>query len=309
MSPLHITLILFAAVYVGLKVFLPANSKLPGAYLRVLILSLASALVLTPFVWLVCAAFKDRDVLMQYTFLPPLDMISSETINLSNFKELFSPTQTAQGQVYFFQYIFNSVFLASAQTIIQLVLCSMGGYALAKLDFRGKRFLMLFMLGTMMIPGMILLAPLYELVVRIGWIDTYLALLVPGAINAFGMFLFRQAIVGVPMDLIEAGRLDGCSEFSIYWTLIMPLVRPMSGAFCLITFLASWNNFLGPQIFIHTNEKLPLPVIMSQYIGVYQQQYGVFLAGTLLAIIPPAIIFFSLQKEFIAGLTSGAVKG
>ena len=112
----------------------------------------------------------------------------------------------------------------------------------------------------------------------------------------------------MPKDLVEAGRIDGASEFSIYYRLAMPLVRPMTGAFCLITFLASWNNFLSPNIFLQSQPKLPLPVVLNQYIGEYSQQYGVFLAGTLIAIIPPAILFFALQKEFIAGLTSGAVK-
>ena len=310
MSPLHISLILLVVIYIALKLFSSSRSNAPSTYLRIVLLSLASALVLTPFVWLVCAAFKDRAVLMEYTFLPPFDIISSETINFGNFKKLiFTPNETPSGDVYFIQYVFNSIFLACTTTIVQLICCSMGGYALAKLNFQGKKLMMLFMLGTMMLPGMILLAPLYELVIKMGWVDTYWALIIPGSVNAFGMFLFRQAIVGIPDDLIEAGRLDGCSEFKIYWQLIMPLVRPMSGAFCLISFLASWNNFLGPQIFIQSNEKLPLPVIMSQYIGIYAQDYGIFLAGTLIAIIPPAILFFSLQKEFIAGLTSGAVKG
>ena len=124
----------------------------------------------------------------------------------------------------------------------------------------------------------------------------------------FGIFLFRQAILGVPDDLIEAGRIDGCGEFRIYLTLVMPLVRPMTGAFCLISFLGAWNAFLGPNIFLQTQSKLTLPVVLNQYIGEYTQQYGVFLAGTLLAIIPPAILFFALQREFISGLTSGAVK-
>jgi ABC-type glycerol-3-phosphate transport system permease component len=165
------------------------------------------------------------------------------------------------------------------------------------------------MLGSMMIPPILLLAPMYKIIVNFGWIDSYLALIVPGMVSVFGMFLFRQAIVGIPDDLIEAGRIDGCSEFRIYWNLIMPLVRPMSGAFCLVVFMWSWNSFINPQIFIHTQAKLTLPVVLNQYIGLYQQQYGVFLAGTLLAIIPPAILFFALQKEFISGLSSGALKG
>jgi ABC-type glycerol-3-phosphate transport system permease component len=115
-------------------------------------------------------------------------------------------------------------------------------------------------------------------------------------------------MLGVPNDLLEAGRIDGCGEFRIYLQLAMPLVRPMTGAFCLISFLGSWNSFLAPNIYLQTQSKLPLPVVLNQYIGEYAQHYGVFLAGTLLAIIPPAVLFFALQREFISGLTSGAVK-
>ena len=241
--------------------------------------------------------------------LPPLAEWSKETLNLRNFASLFQGEQTIAGTVYFWEYIVNSLFLAAATNVIQTFFSSLGGYALAKYNFGGKNIIMLFMLTSMMIPGILLLAPVYKLIVNIRWVDTYWALLIPGACSVFGMFLFRQAIVGVPNELIEAGRIDGCSEFSIYLKLVMPLVRPMTGAFCLVTFLGSWNNFLGPQIFIHTRAKLTLPVILSQYMDVYTQQYGVFLAGTLLAIIPPAILFFCLQREFISGLSSGAVKG
>ncbi len=138
--------------------------------------------------------------------------------------------------------------------------------------------------------------------------DTYKALIIPGAVSAFGIFLFRQAMFNVPNELLEAARIDGCSEFRIYLTLVMPLVRPMSGAFCLISFMGAWNAFLGPNIFLTSQAKLTLPVVLNQYMGTYVEHYGIFLAGTLIAMIPPAILFFSLQKEFISGLTSGAVK-
>lgn len=201
------------------------------------------------------------------------------------------------------------MFLASTTVMVQLFFASLGGYALAKFDFRGRKIVMLYMLGSMMMPPMLFLAPVFKLIHQIGWMDTYWALIVPGAASVFGMFLFRQAIIGVPDSLLEAARIDGCSEFGIYLKVVMPLVRPMTGAFCLICFLHTWNAFIGPQVFIQTQAKLTLPVILNQYVGVYSQQYGVFLAGTLLAIIPPAILFFALQREFITGLTSGAVKG
>ena len=192
--------------------------------------------------------------------------------------------------------------------VVSLFFSSLGGYALAKYRFRGRNMVMVYMLASMTIPGVVLLAPNFEVIWRLGWMDTYKALIIPGAVSAFGIFLFRQAMLNVPNELLEAARIDGCGEFRIYLTLIMPLVRPMSGAFCLISFMGAWNAFLAPNIFLQSQSKLTLPVVLNQYMGTYVQQYGVFLAGTLVAMIPPAILFFSLQREFISGLTSGAVK-
>jgi ABC-type glycerol-3-phosphate transport system permease component len=115
--------------------------------------------------------------------------------------------------------------------------------------------------------------------------------------------------MSVPDQMLDAGRMDGCSEFAIYYRLAMPLVRPMSAAFCLISFLQHWNAFFAPNVFLHSQDRLTLPIVLRLYISQYQNEYGVFLAGTALAIIPPAILFLALQREFISGLTSGAVKG
>lgn len=309
MNSLHMTLLFLAFIYIFLRWIYPKNNEISGAYLRYLLLGMAAFLILCPFVWLVCAVFKDKTVLMEYSFLPPLKEWSLKTLNFDNFSTLFGGEDTVQGKVYFWEYLVNSIFLASTSTSINLLFASMGGYALSKYEFKGRKAIMAFMVGSMMFPGMLFIAPVYKMIFSFGWMDTYLALLVPGACSVFGMFLFRQAMTAVPESLIEAARIDGCSEFGIYLNVVMPLVRPMTGAFCLITFLGNWNSFIGPQVFIQTQAKLTLPVILNQYMGVYTQEYGVFLAGTLLAIIPPAIIFFTLQKEFVAGLTSGAVKG
>jgi multiple sugar transport system permease protein len=306
MNALQATLLGLAAIFIAM---LPFSRRVAVIYLRMLLLAIAATLILMPFVWLICAAFKDKDVLNLYVFLPPISKWSSKTINLGNFRTLLTDKATVQGNVNFVRYIANSLFLASTITFIGMVFSSMGGYALSKYKFRGRGPILVFMLASLTIPGVVMLAPNFEVIYRLGWMDTYQALIVPAAVSVFGIFLYRQAMIGVPNDLIEAGRIDGCSEFRIYLTLIMPLVRPMTGAFCLVTFLGAWNAFLGPNIFLQTQSKLPLPVVLNQYIGEYTQQYGVFLAGTLLAIIPPAVLFFSLQKEFISGLASGAVKG
>jgi len=284
------------------------SRKAALTYARFTVLLLVAAVILMPFFWLICSAFKDKSVLNEYTFLPPVNRISRETINLDNFRTLFTPEQTVQGPVRFERYLFNSLFLAGAGTIISMIFSSMGGYALAKYRFPGRNAILTFMLASMTIPAVVLLAPNYEVIWRLGWLDSYKALLIPAAVSVFGIFLYRQAMLTVPDDLIEAGRIDGCGELRIYLSLAMPLVRPMTGAYCLISFLGIWNSFLPPNVYLQSQGKLPLTVVLNQYIGTYTQQYGVFLAGTLIAIIPPAVLFLALQREFISGLTSGAVK-
>ncbi len=203
----------------------------------------------------------------------------------------------------------NSIFVACTAVIVQLFFSSLAGFALAKYEFRGKKAIMLLMLATLMIPGQVVMAPLYELVYRLGLVDSYAGLIIPGAVSVFGIFLFRQAILQVPDELLHAARIDGCSEFRIYWDVVMPISRPMVGAFCLISFMGAWNSFLWPQIILHNSDHFTLPIAMNQMVGLYQQQYGTLMAGTLLCVLPVIVLFLLLQKEFVAGLTAGAVKG
>jgi multiple sugar transport system permease protein len=309
MNTVHWFLLLVVGIFGVLYVRSPGRPRLALGYLRWVILLGVSVLILAPFLWLVAAAFKDQTVLNEYVFFPPLAKWSHATMNLDNFKRLFAGEEAVQGTVYFWQYVLNSWFVATSNTVLQLVFCSAAGFALAKYDFHGKQLLTVFMLGTMMIPGVILFAPVYELMVELRLVDTYQGLILPSVVSAYGIFLFRQAMQSVPDEMLDAGRLDGCSELSVYFSLAMPLVRPMSAAFCLLTFLGQWNAFFGPSIFLQSQDKLTLPVVLNQYINFYRNDYGVFLAGTLLAIVPPAILFFALEKEFVGGLSSGAVKG
>jgi ABC-type glycerol-3-phosphate transport system permease component len=273
------------------------------------VLVLASVVTVAPFFWLFAAIFKDRSVLNEYIFFPPLAEWSGETINLGNFEQLFTGQSSVQGTVYFWQYVLNSTVYATVTTVLQLYLASLTGYALSKFEFRGKRPLMVFMLGSMMIPSILLLAPIYKMAVDLRLVDTLFGLILTGLVSAYGIFLFRQAMMSVPNEVIDQGRIDGCSEFGIYFRLALPLVKPMSAAFCLVSFLQHWNAFFAPNVFLHSQDKLTLPVVLRLYISEYEADFGVFLAGTALAIIPPALLFFALQREFIQGLTSGAVKG
>ncbi len=289
--------------------------KLALRYARALALGLACLVVLAPFFWLVAAIFKDKSVFNEYVFFPPVREWSTKTINLDNFVQLFQggkrgTTGTiSSGTISFWQYVLNSAVYATVGTVVQLFFASLGGYALAKYEFRGKGALMVFMLGSMTIPSVLLLAPIYKMIVDLGMVDSLFGLIVPGMVTAYGIFLFRQACVTIPDEMIDAGRVDGCSEWTIYYRLVMPLVRPMSAAFCLMSFLGHWNAFFAPNVFLHSPENLTLPVVLNKYISDYSQDYGIFLAGTAVAMVPPALLFFALQKEFISGLTSGAVKG
>lgn len=168
----------------------------------------------------------------------------------------------------------------------------------------------LLVLGAIIVPPPLLLAPGYQLLFDLGMLDSFSGLIIPIAAPAFGVFLFRQSVSqSVSPSLIEAARMDGASEIGIFLSIVLPLVRPMIGAFMLITFLLMWNNFIGPQIVLQSAEKMPLAVVVAQLNGLYEQKYGLLMAGTVVSVLPVALLFLLLQKEFIAGLTSGAVKG
>ncbi|GAB4456750.1 MAG: carbohydrate ABC transporter permease [Armatimonadaceae bacterium] len=258
-------------------------------------LVLCAAVALIPFFWLLAATTKTSDDMFSTWFF-------ADEVTVQNFVDLFT-------KVPFWRYILNSVFITCSVVTAQLFLSSLAGFALAKYEFRGKPLFYLLMLATMMIPGQVTMAPAYELLYRMGLVDTYLGLILPGAVSVFGIFLFDRALRQVPTELIQAARIDGCTEFRIYWDVVMPLARPMIGAFCLIAFMGQWNSFLWPQIMLHTNEKFTLPIALNQMVGIYAQNYGMLMAGTFLSVLPVIVLFFLLQREFIAGLTAGAVKG
>jgi ABC-type glycerol-3-phosphate transport system permease component len=250
-----------------------------------------------PILWLIAATVKTQDSIFHYTFFPPLSQFT-----MVNYHDLFTKAPFAR-------YLVNSVFVTSVTVVVQLFFSSLAGFALAKYQFRGKNLIMIIMLATLLLPGQLTMAPLYELLYRFGMVDRYTGLIIPGAVSVFGIFLFRQSILQVPEELLQAARLDGCSEFGIYWDIVMPVSRPMIGAFCLISFMGAWNSFLWPQIVLHHQARFTLPIGLSQLVSVYGTEYGMLMAGTLISVVPVAILFIVLQKEFVAGLTSGAVKG
>lgn len=259
-----------------------------------------------PFFWLVCGALKTQADYFTFMFMPMGDGflgVAWDRLTLENFHSLFTDLNFANN-------ITNSIFLASSISILGTICAALGGYALSKFQFPGRTAITAIVLSALIIPGPLLIAPGYQLLYNLGLLNTYAGIILPAIAPAFGLFLFRQAMLNsVPQELLEAARIDGCGEVRIFFSVVMPIVRPMMGAFLMITFLGAWNNYIGPQIVLQDPNKFPLSVAIAQLRGLYQTNYGMISAGTLMSIAPVMLIFLLLQKEFISGLTSGAVKG
>ncbi|MEM9415103.1 MAG: carbohydrate ABC transporter permease [Planctomycetota bacterium] len=265
-----------------------------------------AVVTLIPFLYLLFSAFKSQATFFTFVLWPTEGrwwQVDWSGFTGKHFKTLFTETGIARATV-------NSFFLASV-TAVGATLCSaMGGYALAKYRFRGRGIMLWLVMGALAVPAALLLAPGYQVVYWLGLLDSYAGLILPAMAPAFGVYLFRQAFISsMPDEMIEAARVDGCGELRLFFTIALPMVRPMIGAFLLITYLGTWNNFIAPQIIIQSQEMLPLSVFVAQLRGPYGTEYGLIMAGTLVAIVPVLTLFLLLQRDFIAGLTAGAVKG
>lgn len=265
-----------------------------------------AVITLIPFAWMLTSALKNQHDFFTSFFLPRGDGflgVAWERLSLRNFTRLFTDFPIGRAMA-------NSFFLASVTSALATLACAMGGYGLAKFSFRARGPLTALVLGALIIPGPLLIAPSYQLLWQLGLLNTYAGLILPSLAPAFGVFLFRQAMLNtVPNELLEAARIDGAGEFRIFFTIVIPLVRPMIGAFLMITFLGAWNNFIGPQIVLQQPELFPLSVTINNLRGIYATDYGLIMSGTLVSIAPVMLLFLLLQREFISGLTSGAVKG
>jgi len=202
-----------------------------------------------------------------------------------------------------------SLYVALGSTALTLLFCSMGGYAFALFEFRFKNALFALVMGTMLLPSFMNMIPTFMIMDALGWIDQQRALYIPGAASAFGIFLMRQFVTtSVPRDLIEAARLDGCGELGIYWRIVLPLLKPALGTLGLITFIASWNNFIGPLIVMRSLENYTLPLALRSLQSPVDTEWGALMAGSAIATIPLIVLFALSSRQLISGLTAGAVK-
>ncbi|MBK7621692.1 MAG: carbohydrate ABC transporter permease [Kineosporiaceae bacterium] len=246
---------------------------------------------------MVLGSFKGEGELRQ---VPPTWWPQSPT--LDNYRDLFDKQN-------FPRYFLNSTLVAVVVTAGNLVFCSMLGYALAKLNFGGKRVVFGLVMGTLMVPGMVTFVPLFVLVANLGMVDSYPGLILPFLVTPFGVFLMRQFIVTLPDDLLDAGRVDGASELRIFRQIILPLCGPALATLGILTFLGSWNSFLWPLVVAQTQTHYTLPVALALFsTGQNQVNYGLLLAGATVVVAPVLVVFLIFQRRFIEGIATTGIK-
>ncbi|MFB7588180.1 carbohydrate ABC transporter permease [Streptomyces sp. NPDC056169] len=281
----------------------PAPAPAPASRLKkslvYLLLSLGLLVFSAPFLWMALSAFKTSSEL---TASPPVWIPTEWT--LDNFSRLLDKLDLPL-------YFMNSLIVAVLVTVANLVFCSMLGYALAKLRFAGRNKLFGLVLGALMVPGNLMLLPLFVLMSKLQLIDTYAGLVLPFAAGAFGVFLMRQFMQSIPDELIEAARMDGAREWYIFWRIVMPLVKPALATLSIFTFLGSWNNFVWPLIATNDPDKYTLPVALATFATDPNKSAGsngMLMAGSLLVVLPVLLLFLVMQRHFTQGIATAGMK-
>lgn len=257
-----------------------------------------SAFMLLPFLWMIITSFKTADEIFT---IPP--------VIIPAHPDLHAYLYMVQ-QYHILDIAWNTVVIALSATLLRLFFCALGGYGFSKFKFPGQGALFSFLLGTMIIPGAITLVPLYFIMRDLKWIDTFLPLIIPGAANAFGIFFMRQYISSVPDELMDAARIDGAGEFTIFWRIILPIIAPGLTSLGLIFFMGSWNDFQAPLIYLKSPENFTLPLLIRSLTGpVGRTVFDIQMAASVISLIPLLIIFLIFQRRFLEGIAAGAVKG
>lgn len=263
-----------------------------------LVLIIISIYMVLPFVWMLSTSFK----LPQDIFGFPPKIIPENPV-LNNYRVIFQEKNLIGVMV-------NTITIALFSTLLSLFFTSLGGYGFAKFNFRGKKTLFAILLGTMIIPGAVMMVPSFVIMRIFGWVDTFLPLIVPGAANAFGIFFFRQYISSINNELMDSARMDGASEFRIFRSIIVPIVAPGMVSLGLIFFMGSWNNYLGPLMYLKSPKNHTITLAINALNGgAGLTAWGQQMAMSVISLIPLLIIFLIFQRQFVEGITAGAVKG
>jgi arabinosaccharide transport system permease protein len=280
--------------------------KIWVSVLLVLIFAVIAFVTLFPLYAIVLASLKPTTEIFRKGLNVRWDFA---IMSFDNYKYLFT------GNEGYFQWFGNSLLITFVQTVATLQVSAFVGYGFATYDFKGKNLIFTCVLLVMMVPLEIIILPLFKLLVGIGdltgiqMIDTYWGIILPFVAQALPIFFFRQYMSGLPHDFVDAGRVDGCSEYGIFFRIMMPLAMPSFAAMGILVGMNSWNGFLWPLIVLRSQSKLTLPLGLASLLTPYGNNYSVLIAGSVMAIIPILILFASFQRYFIEGMTAGGVKG
>ncbi|MGN1024007.1 MAG: carbohydrate ABC transporter permease [Lachnospiraceae bacterium] len=261
------------------------------------LLILLAVIMLVPFVWMISASLKqNKDI-----FVIPYEWFTSSP-RWQNYVDIWKKIPLAT-------FTLNTVKLTLIVTFLQILTSSFAAYAFSKLHFKGRNTLFLCYVATIAVPWQVYMVPQFIFMRKLGLADTHLAIIILQAFSAFGVFMMRQFYQGIPDSLCEAARIDGMSEYGIYLKIMLPLSKPAISTLIIFTFVNTWNDFLGPLIYLTSEKKKTLQLGLKMFISQYSAEYGLIMAASVLSLIPVLIVFLSLQKYFVEGVASSGVKG
>ena len=260
-------------------------------------LVVGAVLTLIPLLWMVSASLMPTGEANEF----PPRLLPSE-VTFEHYRALFTRLNLAR-------YLLNSTLLSLAVTAISLLMNSMAGYAFAKFRFRGRDSLFRALLGALVIPAQVAMLPLFLLLREIGAINTYWGVIIPGMASIFGIFLIRQYALSIPDALLDAARMDGATEGRIYWSVVLPLCRPILVTLAIFTFMGVWNDFMWPLIVLTDDDMYTLPVALANLMGERVQDTELMMAGSVLTVLPVLLLFLVMQRHYIDGIMLGSVKG
>ncbi|MER3473633.1 MAG: carbohydrate ABC transporter permease [Armatimonadota bacterium] len=272
----------------------------PARFLLYLLMTFTAILFLMPVAWMLVMS-----ILPEHEIFQPVPHWIPQEPTLQNFQQLFERAEEAP----VLRWFLNSVLVAGTGTVCYLLLTSMAAYAFSRLQFPGRNALFLLVLSTLIIPGQVTIIPVFLLLQKLHWFNTYYALIVPGLAGAFGVFLLRQFFLTIPRELEEAALMDGCGHAGIYWRVILPLSKPALATLAVFAFLGGWNDFMLPLIATNEVEMRTLPVGLTIFLGRYSMQYGLVMATAVIATLPVLVMFLLFQRHIIRGVVLTGLKG
>ncbi|PIQ87387.1 MAG: sugar ABC transporter permease [Candidatus Omnitrophica bacterium CG11_big_fil_rev_8_21_14_0_20_45_26] len=257
--------------------------------------------MIAPFFWMLTASLKEPGAVFSYQKAWWHDWVPTTFVWQNYTKALEA--------VPFARFYLNSIFIVVCTTAGQVITSAMAAYAFARLRFAGRDKIFFAYLATMMIPGAVTMIPVFILLSKLGWINTYKAMILPGIFTAYGTFMLRQFFLTLPKDLEDAAMIDGCSYFGIFWRILLPLSKPALATLTIFTFMGSWMNFMWPLIVVNSEEKFPLPVGLAYFQSLYRTDWTLLMAGSVMMILPILIVFIFGQRYFVEGIKLSGIKG